>query len=161
MLDKTKSTVSTVGRENKVEKITISDINECNESDTYGEVTIDYPYEIEFSDSSDKVIMKEKSQSSLRAKNWDKKFRFNDKGYASFWRYQSLLAVATLKVKSTGKDLPKELDLNDLVGYEFDGVIVRLDKGDFIDWVATFEVNDIPVPVKKSETTENKSSGAW
>ena len=161
MIDKKKSVISTVGQEKKVEKITVSDINTCNESETYGEVVIDYPYELEFKDSKDEVIMKEKSQGSLKAKNWDKKFRFNDKGYPSFWRYQTLLAIATIKVAVTEKDLPKELDLNSFVGFEFDGVVVRLESGDFIDWCATFEQNGIVVPATEGGSSDKSTGGAW
>lgn len=165
MIDKKKATVSTVGQAREPEKVSVLDINECNESEDKGDFTIEYPYKIELADSNGKTIVNERTQRSMRAKDWNKKFYFNDKGFPVFTRDHMLLAICEIKKAITKKDLPKELDLNSFIGFEFDAVVVRMDKGNtFIDWVATFQANGIEVPESENEKrgeTKDAGKGAW
>lgn len=179
MLDAKKAEVNTVGGGGQVEKVVFADINPCTESDDYGDFTIEYPYEVTLKDSKGKEILKEKSQGTLRAKNWAKKFYIKESAtgneYIAYSRYTSLLAIVTIKTKMVG-ELPAKLNLNDLVGFEFDAVVVELDSGErFIDWVGTFEANGVEVPTvedlrvgtttKKVDIKEARESfnkkGAW
>lgn len=181
MLDPKKAEVNTLGTSGEVEKLTFKDINPCTEVDDFGDFQIEYPYEITIVDSKDKVILKEKTQGILKAKEWNKKFYVkesaNGNEYVAFSRYLPLLAMVTIKRQQAG-ELPAKLNLNDLVGFEFDAVVVRLENNDpFIDWVGTFEANNVPTPtieelkgepaqgkvdIKEArESFNKKGKGAW
>jgi hypothetical protein len=151
MLDPKKAEVNTVNSLGEVEKLKVADINTCDETQDFGDFTIEYPYELTIKDSKGNVVLKEKTQSTMRAKNWTKKFyiKETDSGgeFPAFSRYVSLLAVLTIKKEQEG-ELPAKINLNDdVVGFEFEGVVVRIDGMDpFIDWVGTFEANGVHVP---------------
>lgn len=151
MLDPKEAEVNTIGGNREAEVLTVSDINSCSEVDDFGSFKIEYPYEITISDSKKKIIVKEKTQKAFKAKDWTKKFYTKEGGngnmYVAYSRYQTLLALSTIKAKMVDSPLPPKINLNDFVGFEFQGVVVRPEDGDpFIDWVGTFEVNGIEVP---------------
>jgi hypothetical protein len=171
MLDPKLAEVSTINSFGRTEKVKVSDINACSEVEDYGTFKIEYPYEITIVDSEGEVILKEKTQSTLRAKDWNKKFYLkesaNGNRYVAYSRYMSLLAIVTIMTKVKG-ELPEKLDLNKLVDFEFSSVIIDQESGDsFIDWVGTFELNGIAVPSEsdlgavapKQEAKSGK--GAW
>lgn len=140
--------VSLIGNAD-IQKIKLADISACEESEDKGEYTIVYPYILKFVVADGGAVIQEnRSQGSLRARNWIKKFYVHrDSGFVQFWKEQDLLAVFTL-FEAQGKlsKKSKSFDLNDLIGFEFDAVVVGYEKGFFIDWVRTFEINDITVP---------------
>ena len=168
MIDKERSTKSTEAQELKPVKIVVKDINEINESEEkeYGDrkFTINYPYKIEFADAKEKTISEERTQGTMKAKNWDKKFYENKAGFTSFTSDHALLALCEIKKAITKKDLPAELDLNTFIGFEFDGIVVDYKDGDFIDWTKTLMVNGVEVPgstVEDKKETKGSGKGAW
>jgi len=175
MLDPKLAEVSTSSSFGKIETVKVSDINACTESEDFGSFTIDYPYEITLVDKDGGVILKEKTQGTLRTKDWNKKFYVKTSAtgnqYIAYSRYMSLLAIVTIMSQKKG-ELPEKLNLNKLVDFEFEASIVEPEGSDpFIDWVGTFEANGISVPTveelggvapveEKSEKKETKK-GAW
>jgi hypothetical protein len=182
MLDPKKAEVNTVNSLGEVEKLKVADINACDEVEDHGDFTIEFPYEITIEDSKGKKVLKEKTQGTLRAKNWQKKFyvKETDSGseFVAYSRYVSLLALITIQKQVKG-ELPPKINLNDMVGFEFDGVVIRIDGMDpFIDWVGTFEANGVEVPTvedlrgetfaspktkeeKKAKAESKAKGGAW
>ena len=172
MIDEKNAEVSTISSFGKIETVKVSDINACSESEDFGSFTIDYPYEITLVDSEGEVILKEKTQSTLRAKEWNKKFYIktstSGNEYIAYSRYMSLLAIVTIMEKKKG-ELPSTLNLNKLIDFEFEASIVEPDNGDrFIDWVGTFVENGVSVPTIEelggaTPVVEKKESkkGAW
>ena len=150
MLDEKMAEVSTVSSFGRTEKVKVSDINACTETEDFGSFQIEYPYEITLVDSEGEVILKEKTQGTLRAKDWNKKFYVkksaNGNEYVAYSRYMSLLAIVTIMGKVKG-DLPEKLNLNKLIDFEFTAIIIDQESGDsFIDWVGTLEANGVEVP---------------
>ena len=150
MLDPKLAEVNTVNSLGELEKLKVADINACDEKEDYGDFSIEYPYEITIKDSKGKIVMKEKTQGTLGTKNWNKKFYIKEtesgSEFVAYSKYMSLLALITILRKRNG-ELPTRINLNELVGFEFDGVVIRREGYDpFIDWVGTFEANGIEVP---------------
>lgn len=188
MLKPEEATVSTIGGSGETIKLKFADINPYEGDDKEedrGDFTIEYPYQITIEDEKGNVILKEKSQSTLRAKDWNKKFYIKEGStgleYVAYTRWCSLLAIVMIKKQKVG-ELPKEINLNDLVGFEFDAQIIKIEGRDpFIDWVGTFMVNGVPTPSvdelrkktsssfdaepveseKKAEPKTDSKKGAW
>lgn len=173
MLDPKIAEVSTVSSFGKTEKVKVSDINACTEVSEYGDFKIEYPYEITISDSEGEVLFKEKTQGTLRAKDWNKKFYIKESAsgnqYIAYSRFMSLLAIVTIMAQKKG-DLPEKLDLNKLIDFEFEASIVEPENSDpFIDWVGTFELNGVAVPTVEDllgtpvavEEKKTTGKGAW
>lgn len=174
MLDPKIAEVSTVSSFGKTEKVKVSDINACTEVSEYGDFKIEYPYEITISDSEGEVLFKEKTQGTLRAKDWNKKFYIKESAsgnqYIAYSRFMSLLAIVTIMTQKKG-DLPEKLDLNKLIDFEFEASIVEPENSDpFIDWVGTFSLNGIEIPTiedlegatpKEVSSVKKSEKGAW
>jgi len=167
MLDEKKAEVNVYGGgASEVETVKVEDINACEEEDDFGHFKIQYPYEITLVDSKGKVVLKEKTQKALFAKEWDKKFyvKTSNSGndFPAFTRYMSLLALAEVKKAMTKEDLPPKLNLNNLVGFEFEAVVVRTDKMDpFIDWVGTFQHHQVRVPQVEDLMEDSTASSSF
>ena len=165
MLKEKEAEVNVYGTDaSEVETLKVTDINACDEEDDFGSFKIKYPYEITIEDSKGNVVLKEKTQKALRTKDWNKKFyvKSSDSGndFTAYTRYMSLLALATIKTAKTNESLPPKINLNNFVGFEFEGVVVRLDGRDpFIDWVGTFETNGVSVPAP--EELMERTSGTF
>ncbi len=175
MLDPKKAVVNTINPFGEVEKLKVADINACDEKEDRGGFVVEYPYEIIIKDSKGNIVLKEKTQGTMSTKNWNKRFYIketeNGGEFVAFTRNMSLLALLTIQRKMNG-DLPTRINLNEsLIGFEFDGVVIRIEGMDpFIDWASTFEANGIPIPTveelrgstpKKEEPKREVRKGAW
>lgn len=166
-----------------VTRLKVMDVKVWNESEDKGTFIVEYPFKIEISKAKkDKkmgevVVESRRTTKTLTAKSWNKKFYVKNDNVAFTWDH-SLLALVTIMLKKgdlEAKQLEK-FNVNDLIDYEFDGVVregISQSTGNnymFIDWVTTFEVNGVRVPnvdelggsrkvveeVKKEEVKTNK-----
>lgn len=132
----------------EVRKIKIEDINYSDKKEERGGYTFEYPYQFEL--TCDKQIVDTRpSQAATSAKNWNKKFYVREKDgnkNVAFTMDQTLLAVLAVLAKSQDYKVEYPFDVNDLIGKEFDAVVVLTDEWKFVDWVATFEHHGISVP---------------
>lgn len=121
---------------------------------------IEYPIWIKI--ESDGVVVSEDSSSkSTWAKDWNKKFYVREHDgneYVEFTRHAVLLALFKL-IEAQGLE-PVE-NIKDLVGFEFDAVIVGSDKGGFINWAQTLKANGVDVPEVADIAKPKKASTSF
>ena len=160
MLDPKEAEVSVRGESfSEVETLEVTDINSWDEVKEIGDIKIKFPYKVTIKDSKGTVVLDERTQKALSAKDWKKKFYIktsaNGQDFVAYTRDMSLLALAELKKASTGEDLPDKINLNKFVGFKFEGCVVRFGDNDpFIDWVGTFAHNNVPIPSLEDLTTD-------
>lgn len=141
-------------------KITIADIIDCDEKKVINsDLTIEFPFIIKYNLSNGKVGLQARTTGSITAKNWEKKFYLNSKGYTSFTRDSDLLAICKIK-EAKGETIDYPFDVNSLIGFTFEGVYREIDGVDgWIDWTSTFEVNGVAVPNLKPAVVTKSEDG--
>lgn len=111
--------------------------------------SIKFPYYVELETKDKKIgLTKDASTATLNPISWKKKFYLNKDDFVSFTRNHDLLAVYTILIAN--RDIEhnegEEFDVNSIIGKEFDAVVIANNDYNFIDWVKTFEMNNIAVP---------------
>lgn len=147
----------TVGGDAKIYKLKVKDIFSCDDFKEFSKPDgsigkIEYPYRIQIVEGK-RTVSNEPTTASLYAKDWMKKFYKATTGsgneLVAYTRNHTLLALIEIMKAKNGLKIESGsmFNLNSIVGYEFEGVLVELkDRDPFIDWVSTFEHNGIKVP---------------
>lgn len=141
-------------RSQRPEPLYIKDVNDCDDVKNLGNGnSIEYPYTITIVDSQEQVVFDEHTTNQIFTSDWNKKFYKTKKGRTGFNQESGLLAICRLMEQLEPEEFKSSFntngyfEINNIIGFSFKGVVVRLDDGrNFIDWVATFKENEIPVP---------------
>lgn len=136
----------------KLAAIIDSKVTETRKNSKGEDFVIAYPYEITINNSEGKSIFTEAVRGVFY---WTDGMIYENKGFLNFSRNHALHAVkeimkskapaAYAKCKVEGK-----LDLNKMIGYEFEAII---SVGGFIDWYKTLKHNNVDMPDFEPKTT--------
>lgn len=136
----------------EVTRVKIMDFADCDEVKDLGNGNeIKFPLKITIGKGNEGLLT-ERTTATRTTKNWTKKFYQNADGYWNYTRDNALLAVWTILIKTNPDAIAKcktdkGLDVNKLIGAEFDAVVTEAGSGvKFINWISTFAVNDIETP---------------
>ena len=152
-----KATIKTSPDMKPIKIVDVSVSEEFKEfTDGKGEVQkIEFPFYIHY--ESEGKTLKNRTTATLTARKWISKFYQSEGGDGRFWvnftRDNDLTAIFKI-LGVTGNEMAKqvketgEFDINKLVGVEFGGFVRTSKDGEntWIDWMSTFEANNIPVP---------------
>lgn len=139
--------VSTGPTPHKVRVTTIRKSSEIPGAETVSKYNekIEYPISIKI-ECEGYVVSEDTSTKSTWAKDWNTKFyirKYEDKEYVEYTRHAVLLALFKIM---EAQGLEPVDDYRDLVGFEFDAILVGDPKAGFINWYQTFRTNKVPVP---------------
>ena len=142
---KTKDNRNTQGADIVTEVVKVDDVSPSKEVKIVGEYEIALPVHIKIADAKGGIVVDEPSKEVYVPRNWNKYF-YAKGDWPAYTRDSAFTAVMAILQKKAGKAVEKDFSMNSLIGQEFDACVVR--KGDhlFIDWVKTFQVNDVRVP---------------
>jgi hypothetical protein len=107
---------------------------------------IKFPYRLRIINRNKDIVCDNSSQARLRVQNWNSLFYEKD-GFVKFSMDSELLAVYTIYTKENNiTETVGSFDINDMIGFKFEAVVVEWKDGGFIDWIGTFQANGIRVP---------------
>lgn len=133
-----------------MELVSIEDINEIIPMTNWDKIL---KYALTFKAKGFNVEFRLKTMETLRAKDWNKKFYLSEKGDVRFSRENDLMAIYQILLAKKIPEVVKgteanDLDIDDFMNKEFECVYIQATENNdaFIDWVATFKANGVPVP---------------
>lgn len=112
---------------------------------------INLPYKITIVDEDNEIVLDTVSTARIESLDWSKNFYKKDNSPVRFTRDNDLLAIVTI-MKRTDEEAYKgcfdedgNFDVNTIIGFSFPASVVR-SNSNFIDWTATFKLNNVEVP---------------
>lgn len=143
--------VNNEGFEPVMVKVTKVFKNEDGVIEERGGYEFEYPYRIRI-ELDGNIVHEDKSQRSTFARDWSRKFYVRDgqdgRKFVSFTRGAGLLALFRIleaQGMNTEDIKPYKDNIKTFEGFEFEAVLAG-NENKFIDWVKTFQHNEIEVP---------------
>lgn len=124
---------------------------------------IPLPYRLHFCKEDGKVFMTEDTLGTLRAREWEKKFRRktgkDGVERVEAWGNNGLLFIFKMFEKREGKEFEGIFDINDLIGFDFEARVWEYEGQYNIDWVNSLKANQIEIPEVDNLPTMPSTTG--